>query len=148
MTNDWRKRPRLPKDTALRPETPQWYSRGYLPHFDTQEVPQTVTFRLFDSMPQSVLERWREELRHLPKRHYDIERRKRIDAYLDEGHGSCYLRDVRLAKVVQDALLYHDQQRYLLHARVVMPNHVHTLFTSEPGETLTKDRAHVEIVHG
>ena len=121
MTNDWRKRPRLPKDTALRPETPQWYSRGYLPHFDTQEVPQTVTFRLFDSMPQSVLERWREELRHLPKREYDIERRKRIDAYLDEGHGSCYLRDVRLAKVVQDALLYHDQQRYLPHAWVVMP---------------------------
>lgn len=54
---------------------------------------QTMTFRLFDSMPQAVLEQWREELRRLPEKEADIERRKRIDAYLDQGHGSCYLRE-------------------------------------------------------
>jgi len=39
-----------------------WHSRGYLPHFDAGEVFQSITFRLHDSMPQSLLEMWREEL--------------------------------------------------------------------------------------
>jgi len=99
---------------------------------------QTVTFRLFDSMPQHVLAGWREELRVLPKRESDLERRKRIDAYLDQGHGSSYLRDERLAEIVQSALLFHDCQRYLLHAWLVMPNHVHALFTVEAGWTLSQ----------
>ena len=138
MTTVWKKRPRLPKDTTLPAETPQWYSRGYMPHFDMPSLTQTVTFRLFDSIPHSVLGRWREELQHLPKKDGHLERRKRIDAHLDQGHGSCYLKDERLANIVQNALLYHDGQRYSLHAWVVMPNHVHTLFTPESGWTLTK----------
>jgi hypothetical protein len=45
------------------PNTPPgWHSRGYLPHFDGGEVPQFITFRLADSMPQILLDRWREEL--------------------------------------------------------------------------------------
>jgi REP element-mobilizing transposase RayT len=97
-----------------------------------------MTFRLFDSMPQAVLEQWREELRRLPGKEADLERRKLIDAYLDQGHGSCYLRDDRLAGIVQNALLYHDGRRYLIHAWVVMPNHVHALFTQQAGWTLSQ----------
>lgn len=138
MTENWTKRPRLAKDKHLPNGVPQWYSRGYLPHFDMSGVTQTMTFRLADSMPESVLELWREELRHMPKEESDLERRKRIDAYLDQGHGSCYLKDERLAEIVQNALLYYDGQRYLLHAWVVMPNHVHTLFTPEGAWTLTQ----------
>lgn len=99
---------------------------------------QAMTFRLADSMPESVLELWREELRRLPEKESELERRKRIDAYLDQGHGSCYLKDERLAEIVQNALLYYDGQRYLLHAWVVMPNHVHTLFTPEGVWTLSQ----------
>ena len=32
-----------------------WHSRGYLPHFDSQDVVQFVTFRLADSLPQEAL---------------------------------------------------------------------------------------------
>ena len=29
-----------------------WHSRGYLPHYDGGEVPQFITFRLGDSLPE------------------------------------------------------------------------------------------------
>jgi len=86
MTDDWQKRPRLPKNNTLPTGVSQWYSRGYVLHFDMPGLTQTMTFRLFDSMPQAVLELWREELRRLPEKQSDLERRKRIDAYLDQGH--------------------------------------------------------------
>jgi len=31
-----------------------WHSRGYLPHFDSPEAIQFVTFRLADSLPRAV----------------------------------------------------------------------------------------------
>jgi REP element-mobilizing transposase RayT len=31
-----------------------WHSRGYLPHFDSQDVVQFVTFRLADSLPKEA----------------------------------------------------------------------------------------------
>jgi REP element-mobilizing transposase RayT len=106
-----------------------WYSRGYLPHFDGGEIVQFVTFRLFDSVPHSVVETWKHEL----KREEKVEARKllhhRIESYLDQGYGSCYLRDKRIAGLVQDALLHFDGARYRLAAWVVMPNHVHMLLT-------------------
>ena len=80
-------------------------------------------------MPQFVLAQWRAELQHLPTRESDLERRKRIDAYLDRGYGSCFLQDPRVAAMMQEALLYFDRERYGLHAWCVMPNHVHTLLT-------------------
>jgi len=32
-----------------------WYDRGYIPHFDGGAVSQFFTFRLFDSLPQSIV---------------------------------------------------------------------------------------------
>ena len=93
MTHEWKRRRISPKETSLSSDGPGWYSRGYLPHFDIPGKTQTMTFRLFDSMPQEVLELWRQELLSLPKKDYDLERRKRIDAYLDLGYGCCYLKD-------------------------------------------------------
>ena len=106
-----------------------WHSCGYFPHFDGAEVTQHVSFHLCDSLPQSVLTGWREELRVRPQREADIEWRKRIQDFLDSGYGSCFLRDNRLAEIVENVLLHFDGQRYLLHAWCVMPNHVHSLFT-------------------
>src|SRR3712207_4662513 len=39
-----------------------WHGRGYLPHFDAGEAPQSVTFRLAGSLPAAVLQDWRDEL--------------------------------------------------------------------------------------
>lgn len=141
MSDLWKKRSRLSKKDARQAGAPLWYSRGYLPHFDQEGRTQTVTFRLYDSLPQSLLEVWREELHLVPEREATREYRKRIDAYLDQGYGSCFLRDQRLAAIVQAALLRFDGARYALHAWVVMPNHVPTLYTPLLGRELS------QIVH-
>ena len=107
---------------------PRWHSRGYLPHFESAQAIQHVTFHLADSLPQSTLRRFEEELKFLPPEKRDAQRRNRIDAWIDAGHGSCILRDPRVAAMVQASLLFFDAQRYRLLAWVVMPNHVHTLF--------------------
>jgi len=104
-----------------------WHSRGYLPHFDGGEIAQTITFRVADSLPQKVLAKWKRELANSDKT--DSVLRKRIESYLDQGYGTCALRDVRVAKIVQDSLLHFDGERYRLSAWVVMPNHVHLLLT-------------------
>jgi putative DNA methylase len=109
-----------------------WHSRGYFPHFDGNALTQHVSFHLFDSLPQSVLNRWREELRTRPQKEADLEWRMRIQDFLDSGYGSCFLEDHRLAAIVESALLHFDGQRYSLHSWCVMPNHVHTLFTPAP----------------
>ncbi|MGZ8847334.1 MAG: REP-associated tyrosine transposase [Pyrinomonadaceae bacterium] len=121
---------------VLSKESDSWYSRGYFPHFDGQGITQHVCFHLFDSLPQSLLAEWPEELRReevLKARRVDChvqrERRRRIHDALDRGYGSCLLQDNRIAEIVEDALLHFDGERYALHAWCVMPNHVHTLFT-------------------
>jgi putative DNA methylase len=110
-----------------------WHSRDYLPHFEGGEIPQFITFRLTDSLPQTVLERWRSEL------HQDGEAalRRRIEKYLDQGYGSVFLKDRAVAALVEDALLYFDGERYRLAAWVVMPNHVHLLATPRAPHTLS-----------
>jgi putative DNA methylase len=106
-----------------------WHSRGYLPHFDGGELAQFITFRLNDSLPRNLLLRWKEELRFEPSAQASSIMRRRVEAYLDQGHGSCYLRDRRVAEMVQNALLFHDRMKYKLVAWVVMPNHAHMLCT-------------------
>jgi len=115
-----------------------WHSRGYLPHFESSDVTQHVTFHLADSLPQTVLLRWEAELKTLPTEKRDVERRKRVDAWIDAGHGSYVLRKPAIAAIVQGSLLSFDSQRYRLLAWVVMPNHVHALFQPMDGWTVAK----------
>jgi len=103
-----------------------WHNRGYLPHFDAGEVFQSITFRLHDSMPQSLLETWKQELAR-ESAEFEDKLRWRIEAYLDQGYGACYLSDDRIANMMQSALLHFEGERYRLSAWVVMPNHVHLL---------------------
>ena len=90
-----------------------WHSRGYLPHFDAGEVFQSITFRLYDSMPQRLWKSgnmsWQAN-RNCGKTSCDLE-----------------LKHTWIAALVQSALTYFDSQRYRLSAWVVMPNHVHLL---------------------
>jgi REP element-mobilizing transposase RayT len=99
-----------------------WYSRGYLPHFDDARVIQTVTYRLADSLPADALARLDAERRAGLS---DAERRERIDDLIDAGLGACWLRRPQIADIVVGSWRHFDGVRYLLHAWVVMPNHVH-----------------------
>ena len=89
-------------------------------------------------MPQTVLLRLEAELKTLPTEKRDVERRKRVDAWIDAGHGSCALRKPGIADMVQGSLLTFDSERYRLLAWVVMPNHVHVLFQPIAGWTVAK----------
>jgi putative transposase len=89
---------------------------------------QHVTFHLADSLPKDALESLEAGLKTVPAAKQDLERRKRIEAWIDAGHGSCILREAAIAGMVEGALQFFDAQRYTLVAWVVMPNHVHVLF--------------------
>jgi hypothetical protein len=107
----------------MRKRHKEWYSRGYLPHFDHVGLIQVVTFRLVDALPTDLLEK----LEKAVSKENDVEKRKRIEAWLDAGYGSCWLRDPRIAAIVEEALLHFDAHRYRLLAWAIMPNHVHAL---------------------
>ncbi len=117
-------------------ENKGWYQRQQsVPHFDGAGATQFVTFRLSDSLPKEVLERFEVELTDL-KGNIEIERIRRIEKYLDLGVGSCILRETSCAAIVQDSLLYHDEKFFALLAWVVMPNHVHFLARFDEGQGL------------
>jgi putative DNA methylase len=113
-----------------------WYTRGYLPHFDAPGAVQSVTYRLADALPAEVLMRMEHDLAALPPDHRATDLRRRIDAYLDAGHGCCLLQDARCARVVIAAWRHFDGVRYDLGPWVVMPNHVHCMVRIHPGHPL------------
>ena len=104
-----------------------WHSRGFLPHFDAEGLTQFITFRLADSMPQNVLDKWRLELEQ--NEITDADFRRRIEHYLDQNYGAGYLRDERIATGLQETLLKWDGERYNLIAWTIMPTHGHLLLT-------------------
>jgi REP element-mobilizing transposase RayT len=120
----------------------------FLPHWHQDGKYVFVTFRLHDSLPQEKLDWLREEKDSWLKRHpqpwdekvtkeYIDKFGKAVDKWLDNGHGDCLLKKRNNRKVVEDALLFHDGQRYDLVAFVVMPNHVHILMKLKEGYELT-----------
>ncbi len=95
-----------------------------------------MTFRLADSLPAEVLTNWIAELEALPEGERRKTLHRRIESYLDEGHGSAILKNPVAAIEVIDALCFAHSRRATVHAFVVMPNHVHVALTPNPGNTL------------
>ena len=120
---------------------PYWHFRGYHPHFDNSNLIQSVTFRLHDSLPKRVVAQWKDELKINNKTPVNdkrrLELRERIDKYEDAGYGKCYLKNDKIAKIVQDTLLHFNGKRYDMYEWCVMPNHVHVLLKMGEGMTLT-----------
>jgi valyl-tRNA synthetase len=139
----------MPRGTAFQAVDHQVHKRNgaYLPHWTQTAAIYAVTFRLADSLPADVLERWRVERdkidhpgetqgreltshqqRELARLYCD-----RVESYLNAGHGQCYLRDPKVAELVANALKHFDGQRYDLIAWAVMPNHVHAILKPYQG---------------
>ena len=114
-------------------EIGKWHTRGYLPHYESGHVIQMVTFRLADSLPRHAAERLAEEIDTVQG---NAAYRKRIESYLDAGHGKCLLGDPRAAEIVEDSFRVFDGKRYELHAWVIMPNHIHVLVRMLASHTL------------
>lgn len=120
-----------------------------------------VTFRLSDSMPREVVERWHDEIAKWLKEHNlngrsvdDVLNAHEIDetlkrelrrfknrkwhGHLDDCHGACVLRTPQNRKLVVESLLFFDGERYDLERFVIMPNHVHLLIQMRIGFQLRK----------
>ena len=99
-----------------------WHSRGSLPHFDSQDVVQLVTFSLADSLPEQALARIRAAAR--PE--------GLGEEFVDRGWGACWLRTDGVGECVERSFLFFDGARYRLHSWTIMPNHVHVLLSPLP----------------
>ncbi len=123
--------------------------RNRLPHWRQDRATCFVTHRLHDSIPEALMNAWRKQRDQWREEHprpwsadTEADYHKRfsssIDRYLDDGHGSCLLREPANAGIVAGAFHHYDQRNYLLHAWVIMPNHVHVLVS--PGESNSLNR--------
>jgi REP element-mobilizing transposase RayT len=124
--------------------------RGRLPHWEKDSATYFITFRLADSLPQSVLDRIESERQSIMataaqlRRALSSEERRRIqhlstpviERFLDSGAGACHLQNFAIAEEVANALRYFDEKRYRLFAWCIMPNHVHVVARLFPGNTL------------
>jgi putative DNA methylase len=107
-------------------------TRGYLPHLLDSTGTYFVTFRLTDSLPQSLIYEWKQKLKVVylndPAKKLNNEYQEAVHQCLDNSLGECWLKKPEIASIVDGALRYFDQQRYNLFAWTIMPNHVHVLF--------------------
>ena len=112
-----------------------------LPHWQQPKSMQFLTFRLGDAMPETKIRQWREVLAiwldHHPKPwspKVEEEHQKRfvwkLEHWLDEGAGSCLLRNPDLRKHLENTIMHDHGKKAEIHALVIMPNHVHLLFTA------------------
>jgi REP element-mobilizing transposase RayT len=115
---------------------PGWHTRGYLPHFEAADTWQAITYRLADAMPNHVLAELDMELSVIPANNRGQERRRRIEAWTDAGHGSCLLHRAEAAQIVWDNWRHFASQRYDIGPWVIMPNHVHILIRVHGGWSL------------
>ena len=106
------------------------YRRVTLPHVDAPTVPQFVTVRLVDSLPNQVIA----ELAQAVVSGSESTQRARgaqhrIEELCDAGLGSCWLGRPDVASIVQRGLEEQLPPGIDLHEWVVMPNHLHFLVT-------------------
>jgi putative transposase len=127
------------------------YYRRNLPHVQPPEATLFVTFRLANSIPQPLLEQWRQEKRllladWLKKEAIDGDRfdsqaqkeaelnfshrwfRRFEDSLHEAASGPLWLKEQPIADVVTEALHHRNGSVYRLDAYCVMPNHVHVVF--------------------
>jgi hypothetical protein len=105
-----------------------WSTKGRLPHFDSGETTQFITFGLADSLPASALT-------------------ENADQEFDRGRGECLLSIPKVAELVVVALQHFHASRYQLLAYVVMPNHVHVLITQGKRPSPRRYREIMEVLH-
>ena len=110
----------------------------HMPHWRQQGATYFVTFRLADSLPEARLRELESLKAEWLKQNPRTQNRKklevlarlvfeRIEQWLDQGYGSCLLKDDRLSLIANHAIHYFHNQHYELGASVVMPNHVHCI---------------------
>ena len=154
----------VPEPPPLRfynPDDEKAVTHRRLPHWSQNGVITFITWRTDDSMPAPVIRKWlfdrdrwlrangidpskkdwRSNLNNArPDLIAEYHRRftNRWHDELDRCHGACLLRQRALARIVANALMFFDQDRYNMLNFVVMPNHVHVLVTFPDRSTMLR----------
>ena len=128
---------------------------GALPHWYRENATYSITFRLADSFPVSVLNDYRKEKEKLQERLLVAEKEgnkkladqlrvevgllysRRIESVLDQGLGEAWMKDPEIAKIIETSILHFAGERYDLGAWCIMPNHVHLLLSPKDGYELS-----------
>ena len=125
-------------------------SRNRLPHIELSGCPIFITFRLADSIPVEWMQALKVEEDAWLAEHpepwsvedevdYHKQFSQRVFDWMDEGIGSCRLRDGSARAELRAVLERFENVRYRSFAWVVMPNHVHGLFALL-GKTLLEEQ--------
>ena len=125
------------------------HTENRLPHWQQEGAVYFVTFRLADSVPTKLLNRWENEREGWLRVHpepwtpeIELEYHRRfsgaIERWLDAGHGACLLRQRECGQVVAETLRHFEGERVAMISFAVMPNHVHALFVQNPEWPLEK----------
>lgn len=123
---------------GFRPEMPVTIYTRRLPHWRQDGATYFVTFRLGDSLPHSKLNELSGLRDEFLRRHGDSpsqddwerfakQTMQRVEDWLDQGMGSCILRDSKISDIVRDSMHRFDDDRYELGCYAIMPNHVHAV---------------------
>ena len=118
-----------------------------LPHWEQPGATYFITFRLADSIPSHLFEQWNKErdewLESNPKpwrteteQEFHNRFSRPLEQWLDEGYGACLLRSPQIRDGVHSVFQRFDGERYVHHAWVIMPNHVHLVVSLKLEETL------------
>jgi putative transposase len=148
----WSRQP-PPGFQGLREDLPLWVYSRHLPHWRQDGATYLVTFRFQDSLPQSKLREledfkhawaqehgvrrrvrrtdWQSVLRRdIPRRHWEAFAHAlmvKVEAWLDEGMGECWMARPEVSQIVARALHHFDNDQYELGCYVLMPNHLHAV---------------------
>jgi REP element-mobilizing transposase RayT len=128
------------------------FYRRRLPHIQPEEGDFSITYRLYGSLPKSiikklseeyeikkfeVLEKYREKF-EVKKAHNTLREEyfQKVEYYLDQAtNGPTWLREKEVAAMVMDSLKYIEEnfKYWTIWSYCIMPNHVHLECTLNPG---------------
>lgn len=127
-----------------------------LPHLYNGHHCFFITFRLADSLPQSVISELKNSLQveiNLISEANEIKRKfiidklkfkyfKKYEHQLDsKPYGDCVLKNVEIAQILYDKILSYHKKYFDLKCLSIMPNHVHILLsTLDKGEIVELDK--------
>ena len=138
----------LPTTPYFDPQMPISFWSDKLPHWEQTGKISFLTFRLGDSMPQSVMRQYEDMKKQFIKCHpypWDTEIYRQyeelianpLERFVDVGYGECVLKDPAVRRYLSEAIEYYDHNAILVWASVIMPNHVHMLVSAAPGISLS-----------
>jgi REP element-mobilizing transposase RayT len=119
------------------------FYRRHLPHYFLPDANYFVTFRLYGSLPRSVIEQMKRARIEFEQtiltsatknktqelaRIFSWEQFQKYDKLLEmKTDCALWLRKAKIAELVKDAIHYRNKKAYELHAFCIMPNHVHMI---------------------